>query len=264
MSNENGNPVIGVICCRKSVEGYDVQSVNELYLQAVKAAGAIPVLFPAGMDETETKQLLELVDGILLTGSHSNVSPHRYGATHEEPHKDESRDELSFTLIKLCIREQIPVLGICRGFQEMNVALGGSLHPRVHEVPGFSDHRESRNEDFSVKYAAVHPVKISTKGCFAQWLAPLEELDVNSLHGQGVNQLSVELTEEAVSPDGLVEAFSLKGHPFFIGVQWHPEWESRDRFFSRILFDRFMIAASEHRSLQHGNRFNWSKNCATA
>ncbi|EKO3388453.1 gamma-glutamyl-gamma-aminobutyrate hydrolase family protein [Vibrio fluvialis] len=266
MSKENGmtKPVIGVICCRKQVEGYDVQSVNELYLNAVRDAGASPLLLPAGADAQELKQLLTMLDGVLLTGSHSNVAPHRYAATHDEPKTDESRDALSFTLIDHCIEQNIPLLGICRGFQEMNVALGGTLHPKVHETNGFMDHRESQSPDFNEKYAYVHTVKISSNGSFAHWLGSQEDIEVNSLHGQGVNQLAPRLTKEAEAPDELVEAFSLKDHPYFIGVQWHPEWQSRKRIFSRILFDRFIIAASERRSLLNGNRFNWSKNCATA
>ncbi|QUJ70332.1 gamma-glutamyl-gamma-aminobutyrate hydrolase family protein (plasmid) [Photobacterium sp. GJ3] len=257
MNATQTGPVIGVVCCQKSLDGYAIQSVNEFYLNAVKQFGANPVLLPGGSTEAELKQLLSLVDGVLLTGSHSNVAPHRYGATHEEAKKDEGRDALSFALIDFCIRLEVPILGICRGFQEMNVALGGSLHPKVHEVEGFQDHRESPLNDMALKYAPAHSVNISDNGTFAQWLAPLDNIQVNSLHGQGVNQLAPSLTIEAVAPDGLVEAFSLQAHPFFIGVQWHPEWQADKNHFSRILFDQFMISASDRRSLKDGNRVNW-------
>ncbi|UTM60204.1 gamma-glutamyl-gamma-aminobutyrate hydrolase family protein [Photobacterium sp. CCB-ST2H9] len=257
MNSTQTGPVIGVVCCKKSLEGYGIQSVNEFYLNAVKLFGANPVLFPAGSSAAEIRQLISLVDGVLLTGSHSNVAPGRYGAEHDEPKKDEGRDALSFSLIDTCIQQEVPILGICRGFQEMNVALGGTLHPKVHEVAGFQDHRESPLNDMAMKYAPAHPVNISDNGTFAEWLAPLDNIQVNSLHGQGVRQLAPGLTVEAVSPDGLIEAFSLKAHPFFIGVQWHPEWQATENHFSRILFDQFMISASQRRSLKDGIRTHW-------
>ena len=251
MSKPEKAPLIGIVSCQKELESYKIQSVNEFYLQAIKSVGGIPVILPAGASNNEVARLLSVIEGVLLPGSHSNVSPEHYGATHHEPYKDEGRDELSFTIIRQCIEQQIPIMGICRGFQEMNVALGGTLHPAVHEIAGHLDHRESDNPDFSVKYAPVHAVHVSQGGVFQQWLGDQQSIQVNSLHGQGVRKLASDLRVEALAPDGLVEAFSMGQHPYFVGVQWHPEWhpewQAAEQPFSRILFEHFISSVMQNR-----------------
>ncbi|MBY5991183.1 gamma-glutamyl-gamma-aminobutyrate hydrolase family protein [Ferrimonas balearica] len=244
----HSKPVIGLVSCRKALDGYSYQAVNEFYADAVRAFGGLPVLFAAGQDEADTAALLARVDGVLLPGSHSNVAPHQYGAEHHEPRLDEARDALSLTLIRLCAQHQIPILGICRGFQEMNVAMGGSLNPAVHEAPGALDHREPTTEDFAVKYAHAHTVTVAEGGRIRRWWPEVAQFEVNSLHNQGVATLAPPLRAEATAEDGLIEAFSLDHHPFFFGVQWHPEWQATELPFSRELFRRFIDAAGANRA----------------
>lgn len=245
---KSSKPIIGVVSCTKELGGYQIQAVNEFYLKAVVGFGGMPlVLTPSSVDE-DLDAIFAICDGFLLPGSHSNVAPHRYKATHQEPQMDELRDELSFRLIRHAVDKNVPCLGICRGFQEMNVALGGTLNPAVHDS-GFNDHRERLVEDFEEKYAPTHAVIVEKQGLFEQWLLEQKSefrpfFEVNTLHDQGVEHLAKSLHVEASAPDGLVEAFSLPEHKFFVGVQWHPEWKAKTNQFSQILFKEFMMAAS--------------------
>ncbi|EGR3411878.1 TPA: gamma-glutamyl-gamma-aminobutyrate hydrolase family protein [Vibrio parahaemolyticus] len=241
-------PIIGVVSCTKELGGYQIQAVNDFYLRAVKDFGGLPIMLVPEMSGDDVATILDMCDGFLFPGSHSNVAPHRYNATHEESHKDEARDELSLTLIRHAVDQNIPCLGICRGFQEMNVALGGSLNPAVHDS-GFNDHREATVEDFEQKYAPAHAVLVQKQSLFEQWLVQnhwenTTFFEVNTLHNQGVDQLAPQLQVEAKAPDGLVEAFSLPQQKFFVGVQWHPEWKAKSNHFSQILFKEFIMAAS--------------------
>ncbi|EGA65999.1 gamma-glutamyl-gamma-aminobutyrate hydrolase family protein [Vibrio brasiliensis] len=245
---KTSKPIIGIVSCAKELGGYQIQAVNDFYLRAVKDFGGLPLILAPEMPAEDIQTILDMCDGFLFPGSHSNVAPHRYNATHEEAKKDEKRDELSLSLIRHAVDSDIPCLGICRGFQEMNVALGGSLNPAVHES-GFNDHRESPVEDFEQKYAPAHAVLVQKESLFEQWLTENQWqntslFEVNTLHNQGVDQLAPQLKIEAKAPDGLVEAFSLPGQKFFVGVQWHPEWQAKTNHFSQILFKEFMMAAS--------------------
>ncbi|MEH6452727.1 MAG: gamma-glutamyl-gamma-aminobutyrate hydrolase family protein [Psychromonas sp.] len=261
MPISESKPVIAIISCSKTVLDYQVQSVNEFYINAITAFGGIPLIIPSVSTPADLAILSNCIDGLLLPGSHSNVDPIEYGATHTEDKKDKARDSSAFHLIDLCVEQQIPVLGICRGFQEMNVAMGGSLTPKVHEA-GFSDHREITDATFDLKYASAHPVHVAESGVFANWLTTennldqnsinLKTIDVNTLHNQGVNQIAASLTIEAKAPDGLIEAFSLADHPYFIGVQWHPEWQATTNPFSQLLFSKLISAAHIRRKTSHG------------
>ncbi len=241
-------PIIGVVSCTKELGGYQIQAVNDFYLRAVKDFGGLPVMLAPDMSSDEITTILELCDGFLFPGSHSNVAPHRYNASHTENKKDEARDELALSLIRRAVDKDIPCLGICRGFQEMNVALGGTLNPAVHDS-GFNDHREAPVDDFEQKYAAAHAVLVQKESLFEQWLVEnhwenTTFFEVNTLHNQGVDQLAPQLKVEAKAPDGLIEAFSLTGQKYFVGVQWHPEWKAKTNHFSQILFKEFIMAAS--------------------
>ncbi len=241
-------PIIGVVSCTKELGGYQIQAVNDFYLRAVKDFGGLPVMLAPDMSSDEVASILELCDGFLFPGSHSNVAPHRYNASHTENKKDEARDELALNLIRQAVDKNIPCLGICRGFQEMNVALGGTLNPAVHDA-GFNDHREAPVDDFEKKYAPAHAVMVQKESLFEQWLVEnhwenTRFFEVNTLHNQGVDQLAPALRVEAKAPDGLVEAFSLAGQKYFVGVQWHPEWKAKTNHFSQILFKEFIMAAS--------------------
>ncbi|MGF1773275.1 gamma-glutamyl-gamma-aminobutyrate hydrolase family protein [Vibrio wakamikoensis] len=247
--SEIRKPIIGLVSCKKELAGYQIQALNEFYLQAVKDFGGTPIILPSAIEADELDRVLAVCDGLLFPGSHSNVAPHRYNGSHEEKKKDEARDELSIQLIRRAIDMNIPCLGICRGFQEMNVALGGSLDPAVHES-GYQDHRENESKDFAEKYAPAHPVFVEGDGVFKQWLANAKwedtsKFDVNTLHNQGIKQLGSVLKVEAKAPDGLIEAFSLPGQKYFVGVQWHPEWEAKHNHFSQILFKEFIMSASQ-------------------
>ncbi|MBR9787060.1 MAG: gamma-glutamyl-gamma-aminobutyrate hydrolase family protein [Vibrionaceae bacterium] len=241
-------PIIGVVSCTKELGGYQIQAVNDFYLRAVKDFGGLPVMLVPDMSCDEITSILELCDGFLFPGSHSNVAPHRYNASHTEHKKDEARDELALSLIRHAVDKDIPCLGICRGFQEMNVALGGTLNPAVHDS-GFNDHREAPVDDFEQKYAPAHAVLVQKESLFEQWLVEnhwenTRFFEVNTLHNQGVDQLAPQLKVEAKAPDGLIEAFSLTGQKYFVGVQWHPEWKAKTNHFSQILFKEFIMAAS--------------------
>ncbi|WP_440878872.1 gamma-glutamyl-gamma-aminobutyrate hydrolase family protein [Vibrio natriegens] len=241
-------PIIGVVSCTKELGGYQIQAVNDFYLRAVKDFGGLPVMLAPDMSSDEVDSILELCDGFLFPGSHSNVAPHRYNASHTENKKDEARDELALNLIRHAVDKDIPCLGICRGFQEMNVALGGTLNPAVHDS-GFNDHREAPVDDFEQKYAPAHAVLVQKESLFEQWLVEnhwenTTLFEVNTLHNQGVEQLAPQLKVEAKAPDGLIEAFSLAGQKYFVGVQWHPEWKAKTNHFSQILFKEFIMAAS--------------------
>ncbi len=241
-------PIIGVVSCTKELGGYQIQAVNDFYLRAVKDFGGLPVMLASDMSSDEVDSILELCDGFLFPGSHSNVAPHRYNASHTENKKDEARDELALNLIRHAVDKDIPCLGICRGFQEMNVALGGTLNPAVHDS-GFNDHREAPVDDFEQKYAPAHAVLVQKESLFEQWLVEnhwenTTFFEVNTLHNQGVAQLAPQLKVEAKAPDGLIEAFSLAGQKYFVGVQWHPEWKAKTNHFSQILFKEFIMAAS--------------------
>lgn len=219
--------------------------LGDKYARAVKVgAECQPVMFPLA-DAGQIPELLPLVDGVMLTGSPSNVHPSHFDEDVADPSLplDPVRDSLTLALIKACVHEGVPLLGICRGFQEINVALGGTLHQRVHEVPGRMDHRESKTAPFEVQYAPSHPIRLVPGSVFETW-AGGPEVMVNSLHGQGVAKIGSQLTPQAYAEDGVVEAvMGPADHPFLLGVQWHPEWKATSNPVSMELFRRFGAAA---------------------
>ncbi len=222
-------------------------AVGEKYIVAVHdGAHAIPVLIPVLENPIEAVRLLHRLDGVMLTGSPSNVAPHRYGgqAPREGVLQDERRDATTLPLIQAALERGMPLLAICRGFQELNVAFGGTLFQHVEEVPGRMDHREDKSAPLDVQYAPVHDVELSADGVLAR-MAGVQHLRVNSLHGQGIDRLGEGLTIEAVAPDGQIEAVSVAGaKTFAAGVQWHPEWKFWADPFSVSLFKAFGQAAA--------------------
>ena len=211
------------------------------YAHAVKTcAGAQPVTFPLA-EVARIPELLRLVDGVLLTGSPSNVHPSHFGEVVADPSLplDPARDTLTLALIQACIAHAVPLLGVCRGFQEINVALGGSLHQQVHAVAGMLDHREPADATIDAQYGPAHTVTFAPGSAFARW-AGGTEARVNSLHGQGVNRLAPGLRALGHAPDGLVEAFEMEGAgSFAYAVQWHPEWGCRENPLYAALFAAF-------------------------
>jgi putative glutamine amidotransferase len=216
--------------------------VGEKYIQAVAdGANALPVLVPALGPELDLRSLLEVCDGLLLTGSASNVEPHHYGGPASAPGTlhDPNRDATTLPLIPQAVAAGLPVLAICRGFQEMNVAYGGTLHQRLHEIEGYRDHREDEATPLEVQYGPAHEVLLEPGGALRR-IAGRDRLQVNSLHWQGVATLGDDLAVEARAPDGVIEAFRVADSPSFaLGVQWHPEWQFEENQFSRALFAAF-------------------------
>lgn len=221
-------------------------AVGEKYIAAVaQAADCLPLLIPVLETPLDVMEILARVDGIFFTGSPSNVEPHHYKGASSIPGTlhDPHRDATTLSLIPRAVASGVPVFGVCRGFQEMNVAMGGTLHQNVHEVPGYADHREDKEEPLDVQYAAAHDVVLEPGGMLAR-LAGAGRIEVNSLHGQGVDRLGPGLAVEARAPDGLIEAFRVEDAPTFaLAVQWHPEWKVMTNEFSKALFAEFGRAA---------------------
>lgn len=241
-------PLVGVIACRREVEGHPAHMVTDKYLSALRDYGLAPVILPVWEDAVEG-DLLAHLDGLLLTGSYSNVAPGRYGAerapenTRDDPH----RDAVALACIPAALDLGLPLLGICRGFQEINVAFGGTLHQAVQGVPGLLDHREPAG-DLEARYAPAHDLTILPGGVLAALYSPLGAR-VNSLHQQGIAELGPGLVAEATAPDGLIEAVSVAGAPAFaLAVQWHPEWRPREHPLYHALFDAFAGACRQRRS----------------
>jgi len=242
-------PVIGLNTCFRTTHGTEELPVHltpQTYVAAVaKAAGALPLLIPALGDALDHDALLDRIDGLLLTGSPSNVHPSLYGQDNAEPCPpfDAERDATTLPLIRAALARDLPILAICRGLQELNVALGGSLFPHLHRIAGRLDHRSDPNKSVREQYSALaHPVSL-TPGGTLHALTGVSELTVNSLHGQGIDRLAVGLCVEATAPDGQVEAVRVAGARFALAVQWHPEWTATTDPFSRALFAAFGAAA---------------------
>lgn len=234
-------PVIGVTACTKQVGLHPNHIAGDKYLRAVALSGGLPLIIPALGELIDQDTLLASLDGLLLTGSPSNVEPSRYNGPASvagTPH-DPLRDATILPLIRKAVAAGVPLLGICRGFQEINVSFGGSLHQRVQEQPGMLDHREPSEEPVEVQYAPRHSVRVQPGGVLAGLGLP-QEFTVNSIHGQGVQRLAPGLRVEALAPDGLVEALSVEQAPAFaLGVQWHPEWQMQTNPNSLAIFQAF-------------------------
>jgi putative glutamine amidotransferase len=235
-------PLIGLTADHRFFDGHHWHVCEEHYLTAVTdAVDGIPLVIPALADELDLDALLQRLDGLLVTGGVSNILPHYYGRESEQDDcsRDPQRDATDFALIPRALALGLPLFGICRGLQELNVALGGTLHQQVHEVPGLMDHREPTSKDVAGLYCPMHPVWLEDGGVLAG-LAPSDHVMVNSLHGQGIERLADGLRVEARAEDGLVEAVSLPSAAgFAVAVQWHPEWYSPDTPLCRALLAEF-------------------------
>ncbi len=233
-------PIIGIPACVRTINERIFHTVTDKYPNAILAAtGCLPVLIPAIGSKVDMCGVLDALDGLLLTGSPSNVHPSEYGGEplDAEIMHDPERDATTLPLIREAVRRDLPVLAICRGIQELNVALGGSLHQRVHEVPGRLNHR-SRKESPDGAYGVAHSVALTPGGLLAGLAGSLEVM-VNSLHSQGIDRPAPRLRIEAVAPDGQIEGVSLPEARFVVGVQWHPEYKVLENPFSAALFSAF-------------------------
>lgn len=242
-------PVVLVPACNRMLGQHPFHIVGKKYIDAVRLAGCQPLVVPS-LHVGEMDALLDLADGILLTGSPSNVHPQHFDEDVRNPDLplDPDRDEWTLPLIPRALERGIPLFAICRGFQEANVALGGSLHQAVQEVPGQHDHRAPADADAEVQYGIAHPVDVVPGGLLAS-IVGTSRIDVNSVHGQGVNRLAQGLRVEARAPDGLVEAFSKPdAEAFNLCVQWHPEWQAELNPVSTRLFKAFGAACRSFRA----------------
>ena len=226
------------------------------YAEAVVVgAKAIPVLLPSIGDMMNLLPVLDRVDGLVLSGAASNVHPACYGvepAPEYEPY-DEARDATTLPLIRAALDRGIPLFAICRGYQELNVALGGSLHTEIHELDGRFDHRSPESNSADVRYGLRHLVKVVGDGCIGQILGP-DDVPVNSLHRQGIAEISSRLKIEATAADGTIEAVSvIDAKSFAVGVQWHPEYWVREDVTSARLFAAFGDAIRAHAASREEN-----------
>jgi putative glutamine amidotransferase len=250
-------PVVGVIGNAHVIENrFPVQICGERNMAALAdVAGALPLVFAGSPEITDIGDLLEVVDGILLTGARANVHPCRFGKEAHPGHEpyDERRDALAIELCRTCVERAIPILGICRGLQEMAVAFGSTLHPEIRELPGRMNHRMPRldsgeiHPDPNVIFAERHDVKLVPGGIFAR-LFGRETIRVNSLHGQGILEPGDRVIVEGVAEDGTIEAIRIgQAQGFALGVQWHAEHDPQTNAMNSALFAAFAEAMQAHR-----------------
>jgi putative glutamine amidotransferase len=253
MDGASLRPLVGISSCLKSNgRGGWVHSVGDKYVQAaIRAVGALPILIPAFgpefADDAMTEaldRLIDTLDGVILTGSPSNVEPHLYEGdpSREGTAHDKARDATTLPLIRHSIDSGVPLIAICRGAQEVNVALGGTLHQLVHEVEGRRDHRSPKSPDTDVNYAPAHDITIVENGLLHRLLGE-RCVKVNSLHAQGVDRLAPRARAEAYAEDGQIEAFTVPDAPAFaLALQWHPEHRVTENPISMKLFTAFAEA----------------------
>jgi len=248
----SAKPVIGIPADRRFLEPHPFHMVGEKYATAVRdGAAALPFLIPALGDSLDAKMVLQRVDGILLTGSASNVEPHNYAGEDSRPGTlhDPHRDSTTLPLIELALEMGVPLFAVCRGFQELNVVLGGTLHQHVHEVAGYHDHRENKDDPLEVQYGPSHEIHL-VEGGLLRACAGTDTVTVNSVHSQGVARLAEGVTVEAVADDGLIEGFQVDGAKgFALAVQWHPEWKVTEDSFSMAIFRAFGDACRQSAGL---------------
>ncbi len=242
-------PLVGVSACVKEIETHRYQAAGDKYITAVAfGSDAQPVVIPALGDHYDIALLLDRFDGFLITGSPSNVEPHQYQgpASRDGTLHDPERDATTLPLIRAAVAAGVPVLAICRGHQEFNVAFGGTLHQNVCELPGHLDHRAPTDQPADIMYGPAHKVDL-VPGSFVAGLAGGTGMMVNSLHAQGIDRLGEGLVVEATAPDGTIEAVRAVDTPgFALAIQWHPEYKFQDDAFGRALFAAFGEACRDY------------------
>ena len=237
-------PIIGISCCIKSFGPASLpnHAASDFAVRAVaRYAGAVPVLLPALGEDADLPALLEVLDGVLLTGSKSNINPAEYGGDPpaEDSPLDTARDATTLPLVRAAMARGLPVLAICRGFQELNVALGGTLHQSLIDLPGRFDHSAPKTDDLAEKMAKAHEVTLCEGGLLHR-LAGERRVMVNSLHHQGIDRLGAGLVCEAAAPDGTIEAVRhASAQALTLGVQWHPEFDCGHDGLSARIFEAF-------------------------
>lgn len=258
-------PLIGVNADIRDGNGMDFLASGLKYVTGViEGTGGVPVLVPSLGDAADgglyhIDDLVDRLDGLVLTGGRSNVEPHHYGGEPFRPDtlRDPMRDSTTLPLTRKAVASGLPMFGICRGIQEINVALGGSLHPYLWELEGVNDHRMPQTDVASIRFAPRHPVHLTDGGLFARIAADAgiegREVMVNSLHGQGLDRVADGLVVEALSDDGVVEGISMPDAPAFLAaVQWHAEYKVEAHPFNRALFAAFGHAARRRAAARAG------------
>lgn len=246
-------PVVLLTACNRWLGEHPFHVLGRKYADAVRLAGALPLVVPR-LEVPEIDTALDLADGVLLTGSPSNVHPSAFGEAVHDPALplDPDRDAWTLALAARALARGVPLLGICRGAQEVNVALGGTLHQAVHSVPGLADHRAPEPASAEEQYAPAHAVEVVPGGVL-EAIVGLPQFQVNSLHGQGIRALALGLRAEAFAPDGLIEAFSMPGAAGFnLCVQWHPEWRAAGNPVSMQLLRAFGAVVRQYRDRVRG------------
>jgi len=243
-------PLIGISCNIREDGRHVGHSAGHRFVSiTTDLLDACPVLLPAGGRKMCVDLLLERLDGVVLTGGASNIEPHHYGqkARYDATLRDPGRDNLVLPLIRGAVARGLPLFGICRGIQEMNVAFGGSLHQYLHEVPGREDHRRQRDLPMGEAMYTKHKLTLTPGGLLSRLVGGGEAIRVNSLHGQGLDRLGERVEVEAVAEDGTIEAISIKDAPgFALGVQWHAEWRVDAFPLHRTLFRHFAEAVHDY------------------
>ncbi len=241
-------PIVGIPCDRKMFSGLPYHAVGEKYIDAVRdVAGALPLLIPVTKEPLNIEELLGVIDGLFLPGATSNVASRHYKGPEMGALVDEARDETSLPLIRMAIDRGTPVFAVCRGLQELNVALGGALDQKIEALPGRFDHSEKPGLPEEQRYGPAHLVEVIPGGMLEE-LTGTQQFEVNSLHSQGISRLARGLSVEARAADGTIEAVSRPDSPgFVLAVQWHPEWRAAGNPVSVKLFEAFGVALREWR-----------------
>ncbi len=243
-------PLLGIICNRRDHDGGSGQSVNHTYLDAVATwMNVQPLLIPAHRAFADTQSaanLLSALDGLLVTGNRTNVHPACYGGkeTDDHPPFDTKRDAVSLELITMALLKNMPILAICRGIQELNVACGGSLIAGLSAREDKLDHRTIEDENPDTVYHARHSISFVQDGWWHKRTARMQA-QVNSLHNQAIDRLGAGLVADAHAEDGTIEAVLKPDHPFCVGVQWHPEYQTGENHLSKPLFEAFDAAVQQ-------------------
>ncbi len=249
-------PVVGIIGNHYLLhDRFDIQMTGMNNIQAVNdVCDALPLMFAGNPDVTDMAALFETVDGILLTGARANVHPDNFNTDPHESYEpyDRERDDTALELVRACVDRSIPLLGICRGFQEMNVAFGGTLHPEIRDVPGRMNHRMPRLEngdihpDLDVVFGDRHEVALTSGGAFEQ-LYGRSTIRVNSLHGQAILEPGARVVVEGVAEDSTIEAIRIEeAAGFALGVQWHAEHNCANNATNRVVFEAFGNAIRDY------------------
>lgn len=242
-------PIIGIVGNRFMInDDYEVTGTGTLNVKAiVQATGAIPVIVATNEDVYDLDELMSVCDGFMFTGARANVHPEEYGhkATKAHGDFDRSRDALTLPLIRKCAAIGQPFMGVCRGFQEVAVAFGCTLHPEIRDLEGRDNHRMPPDGTLEEKFALRHEVTLTPNGPFARVFGA-DKVTTNSLHGQGIMEPSDQIVVDGHAPDGTAEAIYVKDAPgFTLSVQWHPEWRAAENPVSKPLFEAFGKAVSE-------------------